>query len=128
MTSSTKKKLLIVDDEPNLRTLYEAEFKEEGYDIVMASSGPEGLKLIETEKPDLVILDIRMPGMDGIETMGEILSRDNKLPVVINSAYSHYKENFMSWSADAYIVKSSNLDELKNKVAELLKGKDEDES
>ncbi len=118
--SSQKKKLLIVDDEPNLRVLYEAEFRQEGYEVVLASDGPEAIKMVEKEKPDLVVLDIRMPGMDGIETMSEILGRDNQLPVIINSAYSHYKENFMSWSADAYVVKSSNTDELKEKVAELL--------
>lgn len=120
MTDPSVKKLLIVDDEPNLRTLYEKEFTQSGYEVVLASSGPEAITLVEKEKPDLVILDIRMPGMNGIDAMGEILSRDNQLPVIINSAYSHYKENFMSWSADAYIVKSSNLDELKEKVKELL--------
>lgn len=119
-----KYKLLIVDDEPNLRMLYEAEFKSEGYEVVMASNGPEAIKLVEKEKPSLVIMDIRMPGMDGIEAMGEVLSRDNQLPVIINSAYSHYKENFMSWSADAYVVKSSNLEELKGKVKELLDSKE----
>ncbi len=120
MTATTKKKLLIVDDESHIRELYKAEFDMEGYEVVLASSGPEALSMIENSKPDLVVLDIRMPGMDGIEAMGEILGRDNELPVIINSAYSHYKENFMSWSADAYIVKSADLTELKAKVAELL--------
>lgn len=120
MTNSTKKKLLVVDDEPNIRLLYEAEFEAEGYEILLATSGPEAIEKVEKESPDLVIMDIRMPGMDGIEAMGEILSRDNQLPVIINSAYSHYKENFMSWSADAYVVKSSDLTELKEKVKELL--------
>ncbi len=120
MTNSTDRKLLIVDDEPNLRLLYEAEFKSMGYDVTLAEDGPTALKMLDETKPDLVILDIRMPGMDGIEALSEILSKDNQLPVIINSAYSHYKENFMSWSADAYVVKSSNLDELKQKVEELI--------
>lgn len=127
MTTSTKKKLLIVDDEPNLRTLYEAEFTSSGYDVVLAENGPEAIAKVESERPNLVIMDIRMPGMDGIEAMGEILSRDNQLPVVICSAYSHYKENFMSWSADAYVVKSSDLSELKSKVAELLEASEDGE-
>jgi len=122
MTETKSKKLLIVDDEPNLRLLYEAEFKALGYKVVLAADGPEAIKLVESEKPDLVILDLRMPGMDGIETMSQILSHNNQLPIIINSAYSHYKENFMSWSADAYVVKSSNTTELKAKVAELLGG------
>jgi len=118
-----KKRLLIVDDEPNLRTLYEAEFTGDGYEVALAGSGPEAIDCVKEKQPDLVIMDIRMPGMDGIEAMGEILSQDNQLPVIINSAYSHYKENFMSWSADAYVVKSADMTELKNKVAELLEDK-----
>ncbi|RJO66896.1 MAG: response regulator [Myxococcales bacterium] len=120
MPDTPRKKLLIVDDEANLRTLYEAEFANAGYDVTLAASGPEAIDLVQKVKPDLVILDIRMPGMDGIETMSEILSRNNQIPIIINSAYSHYKENFMSWSADAYVVKSSDLTELKSKVAGLL--------
>ena len=119
-----KYKLLIVDDEQNLRTLYNTEFTSEGYDVVLAANGPEAITLVKKEKPDLVIMDIRMPGMDGIETMGEVLGHDNEMPVIINTAYTHYKENFMSWSADAYVVKSSNLEELKNKVKELLESKE----
>lgn len=124
MTDQAKKKLLIVDDEPNLRTLYQAEFTQAGYEVVLAESGREAIEKVGEDKPDLVIMDIRMPGMDGIESMGKILSRDNQLPVIINSAYSHYKENFMSWSADAYVVKSSDLSELIEKVEELLGSSD----
>ena len=124
MTDQAKKKLLIVDDEPNLRTLYQAEFTQAGYEVVLAESGREAIEKVGEDKPDLVIMDIRMPGMDGIESMGKILSRDNQLPVIINSAYSHYKENFMSWSADAYVVKSSDLSELIEKVVELLGSSD----
>jgi CheY-like chemotaxis protein len=62
-----------------------------------------------------------MPGMDGIETLGRILSMDNELPVIIHTAYAQYKDNFMSWSADAYIVKSpSGLAELKAAIQRVL--------
>jgi len=115
-----KSKLLIVDDEKNIRLLYKREFEFEGYEIELAENGMECLRKIESFKPDLVILDIRMPGIDGLETLNQILGKNNVLPVVINSAYSSYKDNFMSWSADAYVVKSSDLTELKTKVKELL--------
>lgn len=128
MTSLAKKKLLIVDDEENLRTLYEAAFVAEGYDVVLADCGRAALSMLSKERPDLVVLDIRMPGMDGLDTMGDILSQNNQIPVVINSAYTHYKENFMSWSADAYVVKSSDLSELKGVVSDLLsRGKGQDD-
>lgn len=113
-------KLLIIDDEPNIRLLYEKEFADDGYDVATAGSAPEGLELIGRFKPNLVILDIKMPGMDGIEALGKIVGSHKNIPVIINSAYSHYQENFMSWSADAYIIKSPDLTELKNKVKHLL--------
>ena len=113
-------KVMIVDDEKNLRTLYETELAEAGYQVILASDGNEAMRLLESEKPDLVVLDIRMPGPDGLETMGRLLSRNNRLPVILNTAYSSYKESFLSWSADAYVVKSSDLTELKSKIGEVL--------
>ena len=76
--------------------------------------------MVEKESPDVVVLDIRMPGMDGIEAMGNILSRDHKLPIILNTAYNCYRNNFMSWSADAYVVKSSDLTELKEEIKKLV--------
>lgn len=114
------KKLLVVDDEKHLRLLYKTEFEAEGYQVDTAADAREALGMFEHERYDLVILDIRMPGMDGLEALGKFLGRDNKLPVIINSAYDSYKDNFMSWSADSYVIKSSDLTELKQKVKEAL--------
>ena len=114
------KKLLIVDDEKNLRLLYKTEFESEGYQVETAADAQEALKKFEHERYDLVILDIKMPGMDGLEALGKFLGRDNKLPVIINSAYDSYKDNFMSWAADSYVIKSSDIGELKQKVKEAL--------
>ncbi len=69
---------------------------------------------------DLVIVDIRMPKMSGLETISNILGQRKNLPVIIYTSYSQYKQDFMSWAADAYITKSSDLSELKNKIKELL--------
>jgi CheY-like chemotaxis protein len=113
-------KLLVVDDEAPLRLLYEKELTEEGYDVVLAGDGREAIKKIEEEAPDLIVLDIQMPDIDGLEAMGKILGNYNNLPVIINTAYSSYKSNFMSWAAEAYVVKSSNLDELKSTIREVL--------
>jgi DNA-binding response OmpR family regulator len=114
------KKLLIVDDEKNLRMLYKTEFEVEGYSVDTAPDAQEALSMFERERYDLVILDIKMPGMDGVEALGKFLGRDNKIPVVINSAYDSYKDNFMSWTADSYVIKSADLTELKQKVKEAL--------
>lgn len=115
-----KKKVLITDDDHGIRLFYERELKKEGYTVVSASNGQEAIEQVKSEHPDLVIMDIRMPGMDGIQTMSRILEENNEMPVIINSAYSSYKDNFMSWSADAYLVKSTDLSELKSTVRSLL--------
>lgn len=114
------KTVLVADDELSIRKLYQRELGREGYNVIFATNAQEAIKLARESNPDLVILDIRMPGMDGIEAMGRILEDRNDLPVIINTAYSSYKDSFLSWSADAYVTKSSDLTELKDTVRSLL--------
>ncbi|MGR3293508.1 MAG: response regulator [Candidatus Scalindua sp.] len=118
--------ILVVEDDKNQRLLYEQELKLEGYEVVTASDGKEALEKAQEQLPDIIIMDINIPKMDGIETMGRILSKNKEIPIIINTAYSNYKDNFMSWAADAYIVKSSDLSELKNTVKEVLAKKAKD--
>ena len=112
--------ILLVEDDKTQRLLYEQELRFEGYEIVTAADGKEALEKVQEQPPDIVVMDISLPTMDGIEAMGRILSMNKEIPVIINTAYSNYKNNFMSWAADAYIVKSSDLTELKTKIKELL--------
>ncbi len=118
--------ILVVEDDKNQRLLYEQELELEGYDIVTASDGKEALEKVQEQLPDIIIMDITIPKMDGIETLGRILSNNTEIPIIINTAYSNYKDYFMSWAADAYIVKSSDLSELKNTVKEVLAKRAED--
>ncbi|MEE9584484.1 MAG: response regulator [Candidatus Brocadiales bacterium] len=112
--------ILVVEDDKNQCLLYRQELSEEGYDVEVARDGKEAVGMAKLNPPDLVVLDINMPGMDGIEAMEKILGEDSKIPVIINTAYSSYKDNFMTWSADAYVVKSSDLIELKKTIKEIL--------
>ena len=114
------KTILVADDEEAIRDLLAEELTDEGYRVLTASNARDALKMVETEHLDLVILDIRMPGMDGLEALPRILGMKEGLPVILNTAYSQYKESFMSWAADAYVVKSSDLSELKQKIKELI--------
>ena len=115
-----KKKILVVEDEESLRLLYEEELKAEGYEVLTAGNGREAIQRLEKGKPDLIVLDIVMPVMDGMEALGRIVGKERKIPIILNTSYSGYRQDFMSWAADAYVTKSDDLTELKNKIRELL--------
>ena len=114
------KRVLIADDEFSIRKLYERELRKEGYEVVFATNGQEAIQKVRETHPDVIVMDIRMPGMDGIEAMSRILEENNELPVIINTAYSSYKDNFLSWSADAYLTKSADLSELKGTLRTII--------
>jgi DNA-binding NarL/FixJ family response regulator len=65
-------------------------------------------------------MDIRMPLMDGIETLNTMLGHDRQVPIILNTAFPQYSQNFMTWAADAYVIKSSDLSELKHNIREVL--------
>ena len=114
------KKILCVDDDLSILLLYKEEFSEGGYEVILAGNGREAVMKYQTEHPQLVIMDMRMPGMDGIEALSTILGMDRQASILINSAFPQYRENFMTWGAEAYVLKSSDLGELKQKVREIL--------
>ncbi len=124
--SFTMSTILIVEDNKNQRILYEEELQREGYSVVTASDGKEALEKVKDKPIDLIVLDINMPRMDGIETIGKILSHNKQIPIIINTAYSNYKSSFMTWAADAYVVKSSDLSELKNTIKKILVNRPKD--
>ena len=120
MKGGMMKTILLVEDDTNQLLLYKQELSLEGYSIITAQDGQEAIKKVKEHTPDLIVMDINMPKINGIEAIGKILSEHKKVPIIINTAYSSYKDNFMSWSADAYIIKSSDITELKDKIKELL--------
>ena len=111
-----KKRILLVDDEEGIQLLYREEFEEEGFEVITAYNGEEALEKFSQEPPDLVILDINMPGMSGIEVLRRMKEINPNLPVILSSAYQEYKQDFGTWASEEYIVKSANMDELKNAV------------
>lgn len=115
-----RKKVMVVDDDLSLCLLYQEELEEEGYDVTVESDPVEAIRALEGVSPDLVVMDIWNPRMDGIEAMGRMLCIKRDLPVILNSAYSCYKDDFRTWPAVAYVVKSSNLSELKSVIRRSL--------
>ena len=112
--------ILVVDDEPGLRLLYSAELEDEGHQVVAAENCAEAARLLEEHPIDLVVLDIQIKQESGLDMLQTIVKERSGLPVILCSAYNCYKDDFSSWLADAYIVKSSDLTELKNEVKRLL--------
>lgn len=116
-------RVLIVEDDESQRLLYSEELKEEGYEPILAKNGKEAIRILKDFKPDLVVLDIVMPVMDGMEALGRIIGKHKDIPIILYSSYPHYREDFMSWAADAYLIKSSDLTELKKTIKNLLEKK-----
>lgn len=117
------KKILVVDDEENIRLLYKEELTEEGYDVTLAENGFDAIDIIKKDNIDLVVLDIKMPKIDGIETLRLLKEERRDLPVILCSAYGEYKQDFCTWASDAYIVKTADLTELKSVIKNMIKKK-----
>jgi DNA-binding response OmpR family regulator len=117
------KRILLVEDDKNVQRLLKEELNDDGYFISVASNGKEALSILNKKdniRPDLIILDLRMPKMDGFETMGHILKSRQETPVIIHTAYSSYKNDVMVMAADAYVEKSHDLTKLKDVIRELI--------
>jgi two-component system response regulator (stage 0 sporulation protein F) len=114
------KKILVVDDEENIRQLYKEEFEEMGYEVTTVADGIQALAALDTKKFDLITLDMRMPDIDGIETLRKMKEKDSTLPVIICTAYEEYKHDFGSWCSDAYVVKSADTSLLRETVKKIL--------
>ena len=112
--------VLVVDDEEHILRLYEKELAEDGYRVKTAKGAEEAIKMVQEGEVNLVILDIKIEGKNGVELLSDFRRINRDLPIILNSAYSTYKNDFQSWLADAYLVKSSNLEELKKTIRELI--------
>ncbi len=114
------KTILVVDDEEAIRLLYREELSEAGYQVQVAASASEALRMAQQSRPDLMTIDIKMPGMDGIELLRKVREIYRDLPIIICTAYGDFKRDFGTWASDAYLTKSADLAELKDKIRELL--------
>ena len=116
-----KIRLLVVDDEENIRLLFREELEEEGYEVDVASNGLEAVEKVKASPFDLVVMDIKMPGMDGIQALAEIKKFNRDQSVILCSAYGEFKQDFSSWASDAYVVKSADTTELKSTIRSVLR-------
>lgn len=113
-------KILVVDDEEHIRLLYSEELTEAGYEVITAADGYKLTERIEKEKPDIIILDIKMIDYNGLDLLQDIRNKFYNLPVILCTAYDTFKEDIKSIAADFYVIKSFDLTELKKKIAMAL--------
>lgn len=109
-------KILIVDDEEGIRMLYSMELEDDGYQVITLPDGKDLLEVVARENPDCLVLDIKMKEYNGLDLLQQIRRRHYNLPVILNSAYSSFKVDLKAVAADYYVVKSSDLSELKEKL------------
>jgi two-component system, NtrC family, response regulator PilR len=108
-------RLMVVDDEPSMREFLEIMLSQEGYSVVLASSGEEGFKLYRQTEPDLVLTDVKMPGMSGLELIKEIHSVDPAVPIIAITAYACADDAVRAVRAGAYdyLSKPFQIDDLR---------------
>jgi two-component system, response regulator, stage 0 sporulation protein F len=113
--------ILLVDDDPNHRELYSRRLKRLGYAVRTAESADRALEEVSDSSPHVVVLDLAMPGRDGLSLLQELVALDPSLPVIIHTAYPAFRDNYLTWTADAYIEKSSDLQPLSRAIARAIR-------
>ncbi len=112
--------ILHIEDESNVRLLYREVFEEIGFRVVQAPNAEEALTLLRTHRPDIIILDLKMPGMGGRGFLKKFHKLKYKMPIVVSTAYPFASEDPLLEEVDAFVVKSGDMDELVKKVHELI--------
>ena len=118
-----REKILVIDDEPDIGWLFSKILSEEGYKVLTSLNGEEGISKIKKEKPDLVFLDLKLPGMDGIEILKEIRTIDKDLLVIVLTAYETVKTavEAMKLGAFDYLSKPVNIDRIKTTIKNAIR-------
>ncbi len=130
MTMSDKKTILIVDDEPDVRTFLRSLFADHGYETIEAADGAEGMSLARSRSPDLITLDITMPGQTGVRSYRQLKGDPElaRIPVVIVTAVGEPMEQFLKTrkqvpDPEGFMAKPIDPDKLLQMVAELVGGR-----
>lgn len=118
-----KKKVLIVDDQNGIRILLVEVFKSEGYEAYQAANGKLALEIVKREPPDIVLLDMKIPGMDGLEILKQIKSMDKSIKVIMMTAYGELDmiQEAQELGALMHFTKPFDIDELRLAVNNQLR-------
>jgi DNA-binding NtrC family response regulator len=113
-------KILVVDDEASIRLLYAQELADEGYEVATAATIAEALEQLQSSSFHVALLDIKLKNESGLDLLQKIVKERNDMLVILSTAFSCYKDDFSAWLADGYVVKSSDMQELKDEIKRLL--------
>ncbi len=113
-------KILVVDDDANLCRLCKLELEEEGYEVLTAYSGAGAMELFRKEQPDLAILDIRLPDMDGLLLLDQMKAIRKAMPVIMHTTFDQVYDLARS-TCDGYVMKSVDFGKLKTAIRRALK-------
>lgn len=115
-------KILIIDDEQGIRDLLDTLLRRKGYDVVVAENGREGLKVFRRERPDVVVLDLKMPGVDGLTVLQEIRNLHPSQPVIIltEAGTAEEEQQVRALGVTEYVVKELSLHLLGDSLNRLL--------
>lgn len=114
--------VLFIDDDESIRFLVREELSLAGHDVRLAQDGAGGLCAVESALPDVVVLDIKMPGLGGLEVLRRLKATHPALPVLMFTAYNDYRDEARQSGADGYLIKSPDLTLLKDAIRSLAPG------
>lgn len=113
-------RILIVDDEANIRLLYSQELADEGYTVDSAGTIAEAVELLKVNSYAVVLLDIKLKNESGLDLLQKLVKERSDMAIILSTAFSCYKDDFSAWLADSYVVKSSDMQELKDEIKRLI--------
>ena len=119
-------KILVIDDEPGIRDLLDTLLRRKGYDVVLAESGQKGLELFRREHPDVIVLDLKMPGMNGLTVLQQVRSLDPRKPVIIltGAGTAEAEQQVRALGVTEYVEKEFSLHLLGDSLKRLLNDPD----
>jgi len=115
-------KILVIDDEQGIRNLLDTLLRRKGYDVILSANGQKGLELFRRERPDVIVLDLKMPGMDGLTVLQQIRSLDPKKPVIVltGTGTAEAEQKVRALGATEYVEKEFSLHRLGASLKRLL--------
>lgn len=114
--------ILVVDDQLGVRRLLYEAFNEQGFRVEMAANGPEALEMIGRERPDVILMDMKMPGMSGLEVLRVLKDQDWEPKVILMTAYGELEivSEAMALGVTEYVTKPFDINEVRNMVRKIL--------